>query len=184
MIRIITAADVDTFLSIIQEARPGLADAMIAAGLFNSTNPFVIIGDPTVPVLVRLERYRITDATTLGALPPALRAGIVAASGFSVQITDFYPLPIGEAGGPAKVAAALKLLASVLREGSKRYPVLRQQPVWAQFSVQLVNFMKNGLPAAGVPAPFPNAGTSGRLIWHTKFIDAALAVDSLAVDVS
>lgn len=179
-IRIITRADLATFLPIIQEARPGLLDSAEAARVFDAD---VIIGDPAIPILVTLVREHLTEGPTLNALPPGLAALMRAVNGNSVQVSDFYPLPIRAPGGAAKVAAALKLLASILREGGRRFPVVRQWPVWANFDPQLVSFMKNGLPAAGIAAPFPNAGTSGRFIWHGKFIDAALAVDSLAVDV-
>jgi hypothetical protein len=186
-IRIVTADDLDIFWPAIQEAYPSLASKLDAAGVFRSDNPFLVVGDPTVPILVRLERYRISDAGALITFPAQLRNAINAAGGMSVQVTDFYPLPFAAPGGPAIVAAAIKLLATVLRAVSNRYPIVRHQSVWAQgLHPQIVNFMKNGLPQAGIPAPFPNAGVSAAhpdKIWHVKYIDAQNAVDSQAVDV-
>lgn len=184
-IRILTEDDLEEVWPIIRDAYPSFTDERkhLALRLFESSNPFVIIGDPSVPALVRLERYRIGGGASLGSLPVALRNALLQSNGMCVQVTDFYPLPINSPGGAAHVASAIRLLATALRAVAVRYPVVRTQPVWATLDIQLVNFMKNGIPAAGIPAPFPNAGTSGRRIWHTRLIDAALAVDSQAVDV-
>ena len=179
-IRRLTRDDLAIFHPIIQDAIPGLTNPDEAVRVFNSS---VVIGDPDVPILVCLDREHVTDSGILASLPPVLAAFMRLANGNSIQISHFYPLPIREPGGIAKVAAALKLLASILREGSKRFPTISTWPVWAQFDPQLVSFMKNGLPSAGIAAPFPNSRTSGRFIWHARFSDAKQAVDSLAVDV-
>ena len=186
-IRILTVADAPAIQQIAQDARPA-GVAFGAASLFESQNRFIVVGDPSVPALVRLEHYQL-DAGTLAHFPPALAALITTAGGWQTMVTDFYPLAIAAPGGAARVAAALKFLATVLKALPEKAPAgavrtaLLTRPVWARFHPVLVDFMVHGVPAAGILAPFPAAGFDDQYIWHGRLRDARDAVSSLAVNV-
>lgn len=183
-LQILTAANIPAVERIVKDAR---GEAFNVADLFPATGRYLVVADLTIPALVRLEHYQINPpelrAQQLAHFPPALAALVAAANYWSTTVTDFYPLPIRAPGGAAQVAAQLILLATVLRGVRTRFPVVGARPVWANFDPQLVSFMVNGVPAAGIAAPFPLAGHDDRYIWHGALKDAALAADSLAVTV-
>ena len=117
------------------------------------------VGDPAIPIYVRLKYYEIVpQQASLSPIP----------TGYCTQIIDLYP--IVPATQPAKFLATVVIptLAEGLYQMGRAYPEVVDRPVWA--------FLDKDLSAQLKIAFFPNAKVSNEYIWHETLKGAASAI--------
>ena len=154
-LRRLTAADAVWATPLLQPAYRGLLTEEAVAQMITATDPpTVCIGDPDVPVFMRLIHYAVPPEFPV----PGLGWGLM------TQLADLHPLDLSEASITidAQVSGFRPVIAEGLRLMRARGYGTRR--VWAELPDVLAAAFRRNL--------FPGAGGSGRHI-HMARLDRA-----------